>query len=254
MRQVAELETITPERARKYLAHVPDHQRPINWRRVWEYGNEMSEGRWLPTSDAIAFDDQGNLINGQHRLRAVIESHASVSMLVVRGLPSASYQVTDCGQGRTVAQRYGHGCSMFKDLAAVYNAWMAVEFSSLRQMLDPKRRYLTNYRAINAENAETLRKDELLRDVVRTCKTLRNSDRLVSCPAYVMMVIWRLAVESPLSDWRGLAAQVIGGCNLRDRSPEKAFRQVLGRRAVGASNVMVVVQQLAKICVTRYAK
>ena len=44
--------------------------------------DDMRAGRFVVTHQAIAFDAKGNLIDGQHRLRAVIMSGVTVTMQV----------------------------------------------------------------------------------------------------------------------------------------------------------------------------
>jgi hypothetical protein len=52
---------------------------------------------------ALAFDTDGNLIDGQHRLLAVIESGQSQFMLVVRNVPKSVQEVIDAGAARSGA-------------------------------------------------------------------------------------------------------------------------------------------------------
>lgn len=42
------------------------------------YAQQMREGQWRETHQAIAVDANGNLIDGQHRLAAIVESGASI--------------------------------------------------------------------------------------------------------------------------------------------------------------------------------
>lgn len=76
-------ETITPEKATKIIEQQVRNRR-VNWRAVKRYARYMTRGRWLPTGETIEFDEHGNLIQGQHRLYAIIESGVAVRFLCVR--------------------------------------------------------------------------------------------------------------------------------------------------------------------------
>jgi len=63
----------------------------------------MANGRWQFTGDAIKFAVGGQLLDGQHRLHALVEADASLPMLVVRDVPPAAQAVMDSGSKRTAA-------------------------------------------------------------------------------------------------------------------------------------------------------
>lgn len=96
--------TVTPEMAQKWLESNYDKQRPLNKKSVNRYANIMREGRWMVNCDAVGFDTEGRVINGQHRLHAIIASGVEVEMLVVTGLDSNVFEVQDNGAGRTAGQ------------------------------------------------------------------------------------------------------------------------------------------------------
>lgn len=98
----ATVELITPERAKEYLL-TQGNNRDINDRRVADYVGRMGRGEWI-LGQPITFDENGHLIDGQHRLKAVIRHGEPVSFAVMRGMPSESKSVFDIGQRRTTAQ------------------------------------------------------------------------------------------------------------------------------------------------------
>lgn len=106
------LETITPAIAGEILKKCNEQNRPIRGGAVREYANEMRSGRWGVTHQGIALDEHEILIDGQHRLLAVIESGQSVQMMVTRGLPARvnkngvfTMDVIDNGRRRTTADQ-----------------------------------------------------------------------------------------------------------------------------------------------------
>lgn len=95
--------TITPELAREYLAKNIDKNRPIRKAVVHSYAEQMKRGEWKITPQGISFDQKGRLIDGQHRLMAIIESGAKVPMYVTTGVPVDRMMMIDCGAKRTAA-------------------------------------------------------------------------------------------------------------------------------------------------------
>lgn len=69
-----EMVDVTPEIAAAWLERNTVN-RPLRRVVVDRYASDMSAGRWIHSPDnIIAFDSDGNLIGGQHRLHAVIKS------------------------------------------------------------------------------------------------------------------------------------------------------------------------------------
>ncbi len=60
----------------------------------------MEEGRWHTDGSPIKFNTHGQLIDGQHRLRAVINTGLSQTFLVVWGVPDAAMTTLDTGKMR----------------------------------------------------------------------------------------------------------------------------------------------------------
>ena len=79
------VEIITPEQEQQYLDNNAKH-RPIKDKKVAEYMMEMQNGEWRLNGKTICFDWNGRLLNGQHRLSAVVRSGVSLTTVVVRGL------------------------------------------------------------------------------------------------------------------------------------------------------------------------
>ena len=80
-----EIITVTPEMAQEWLKHNPNN-RNIRYATVKSYALQMIAGDWDITGQAISFDTEGKLIDGQHRLSAVILAKKPVKMLVATGL------------------------------------------------------------------------------------------------------------------------------------------------------------------------
>lgn len=101
--QTAEIEDIMPERARAWLAEKNVNNRTIAESTVLDYAQQMSDRRWMLNGDAIVFDKDGFLLNGQHRLQACVKSGVVLRTWVVRGVNRESYHTIDVGKRRTPA-------------------------------------------------------------------------------------------------------------------------------------------------------
>jgi len=102
----ATIETISPRQAEKMLAMNTGNFRPISKIRTTLYAQEMASGNWDCNGESIKMN--GNeLIDGQHRLEAIIESGIPITSVVVRGLESDGRTI-DRGQPRSMAQWLSH--------------------------------------------------------------------------------------------------------------------------------------------------
>lgn len=63
------IEQITPAMADKYLSTMT-RNRKLRDSAVVRFCHIIERGEWRLTTDAIGFDSNGHLINGQHRLTA----------------------------------------------------------------------------------------------------------------------------------------------------------------------------------------
>lgn len=96
----AEVYLVTPAVAKRWLKRNV-RNRPIRDRVVNAYARDMVAGNWRMTGEAIKFDTNGALSDGQHRLTAVVKAGISVHMLVVRGILPESQAVMDSGSKRS---------------------------------------------------------------------------------------------------------------------------------------------------------
>lgn len=93
-----------PQEAKKILDKARD-QRPRRSGWIRDLADLMRRGQFVSTHQGIAIDSEGYLIDGQHRLLAVIESGVTIGILVTRGLDKSSYRSIDSGLARTMGDR-----------------------------------------------------------------------------------------------------------------------------------------------------
>jgi hypothetical protein len=97
------IETITPAIAAEYLKSNTGN-RPVNSRMVQKYKQEMVQGKWMVSNQAIGFDRNGRLTDGQHRLHACVAAATPFTTIVIRGLEPEVFTVIDTHAARTGGQ------------------------------------------------------------------------------------------------------------------------------------------------------
>lgn len=97
------IETITPEQATAYLARNENNRR-LRPRLIEILKRDILADNYHFSHQGIAFDTENTLIDGQHRLSAIIASGKPVPMLVFRGLQRSSQEIIDLGQARSIAE------------------------------------------------------------------------------------------------------------------------------------------------------
>lgn len=100
------LEFITPERAARDLQNMVV-QRPLRMGKVKAMARDIVAGRFQAyTYQPIAYDDSGAVMNGQHRLKAVVVSGIGVWVQVVRGVKRSRLRYFDTNMTvRTLADQ-----------------------------------------------------------------------------------------------------------------------------------------------------
>jgi hypothetical protein len=93
---------VTPAMATAWLMKNTANRPLVMWR-VNALKRAILAGEWRYTHQGIAFDKNGVLQDGQHRLKAVAESGRPVEMLVTRNCDPEAFKVIDTGARRSIA-------------------------------------------------------------------------------------------------------------------------------------------------------
>lgn len=133
-----QIKTITPNWAAQILETRNPKNRSLNENIAKSFAVEMKAGRWAVTHQGIGFNSNGDLIDGQHRLRGIVIAGVPVDMMVTTGIPSSqrngitydTMDVVDRGRSRSIGQQlvlsHGWTCgtkvaSMARAIAMLYS-------------------------------------------------------------------------------------------------------------------------------------
>lgn len=93
---------VTPTKAQEWL-ETNSTNRALREMTVNRMAQDMKKGRWKETGDPIKFDPDGNLMDGQHRLSAVVASKKTIKLSVATDVPKDAMEAIDTGVKRTLS-------------------------------------------------------------------------------------------------------------------------------------------------------
>ncbi|AUD07000.1 ParB N-terminal domain-containing protein [Spirosoma pollinicola] len=126
-----EFDDITPQIA-KTLLEYNTHNRPLNLPHVKFLSKQMKQGQWQMAGDPIKVSTTGRLLDGQHRLHAIVDSNTTQRAIILYNVPDESFSVMDTGRVRQAADVLSiAGFSDTKTTAATARMLINYERSSI---------------------------------------------------------------------------------------------------------------------------
>jgi hypothetical protein len=115
------------------------HNRKLRPRLVEQLAGAMARDEWVFNGDAVRIADSGVLLDGQHRLAAVVRSGRAQRFLVISGLSDAAQETMDTGAKRSIGDMLKlRGESDVNRLAAVVRlVWHYERRQTFRSPLVP---------------------------------------------------------------------------------------------------------------------
>lgn len=219
------IETFTPALAAKILNTVNIQNRNISNTRVETYVRDIKAGNWKFNGDLIRFDTYGTLIDGQHRLSAVVKSGESLDFLVVRGIDPSFKKTIDTGKARTggdaLAIEVGVGSMDSKTISSAITAFNQYKSSNGFGGWGGGSR-LTNSEVVNLYRD----KKKLVDSSLSWLKENANH-RGVILPKSELLFIHMVFSELDLEDANEFLKKVITGVNLEIGDTELHLREIL---------------------------
>lgn len=115
--------TITPEIAGEFLLRN-NRNRPLNQLTAEDYARQITLGLWQLNGEAIIISSKGNILDGQHRLKACCIADKSFESVVIEGVDEDNFATIDTGRARTAGDIFAiDGVSNPTRKAAIITAY-----------------------------------------------------------------------------------------------------------------------------------
>lgn len=179
---------VTPDIAQQWLA-LNRHNRSLRERQAALYAIDMQNGDWRWTGETIKFAADGSLLDGQHRLRAVVIADVTLPFLIVRGLDAEAQEDVDRGLPRKFYD-------VLKLRGEINSAELAALVRRVTAWENGYRRGLSRGAFTVAQMIRTLEAHPELRDFTRDGKRIAfGSDLTASIVAFAWWITARLDEE-----------------------------------------------------------
>lgn len=161
--------TITPQLATDILKGNMLN-RPLNKVTVDDYANQMTKGLWKLNGEPIIVAKDGTLLDGQHRLQAVIQSGCTITAVVIYNVDRDSFSTIDTGRLRTAGDIFSiEGVANAAQKAAAISSYKNIASHATFGITDTK-----SLRSIRCSKQETLSFYNDNADLVTNCVNLAN--------------------------------------------------------------------------------
>jgi hypothetical protein len=95
--------TLTPALAQMLLEKNPNNRR-LSEQRAIHLANAIRRGEWQLNGESVIVSEDGSLLDGQHRCRAVVIAEMAIPVILVEGVPSKAFTTIDIGEKRSIGQ------------------------------------------------------------------------------------------------------------------------------------------------------
>ena len=99
--QAATIMLITPSIATAWLT-MNRKNREISKTNLAKISRDLNDGHFLFTGESVKISEEGCLLDGQHRLTAIVNTRISAKMVVITGVQEVAQAVMDSGKPRTL--------------------------------------------------------------------------------------------------------------------------------------------------------
>jgi hypothetical protein len=153
---------ITPDYAKQLLSANPGN-RKVKTDRVLMYANDMQNGRWKSnTGENIKISKTSKVLDGQHRLLALIKTGMSIEFLVISELEDSVFDVIDTGCSRNASDTFKiSGVDRSNILPSIISGYDALKKGYISDM--HKSVKLTNAQVLEKHNSNTAYWQEVAR-------------------------------------------------------------------------------------------
>lgn len=116
----------SPELAHEVLEKRNDNNRKPRPNKIKRFAADLTEGFWMLTGDTVKFGSNGDLLDGQNRLRACVVSGVPIKTHVVFGIDPVAFKFLDSGTVRTSGDTFKVAGVPNADLAGKASRWLMI--------------------------------------------------------------------------------------------------------------------------------
>ncbi len=211
---------ITPTQAAEWLSKHNSHNRTMREGKVAAYARDMAAGAWVFNGDSIRFAPDGTLLDGQHRLAAIMRAEVTIPSVVVWGIDPEAQDTMDIGAHRALRdQLMLHGELNSRELGAIARRALMAERGTLSGGggANPTHAEMIAY---IAENPAIRRASEV---------ALHAKGRLPCAPSAIGAAYFMCAKRNEDNAETFYVVQAIDGLGLHSNDPAYALRQRIQR-------------------------
>jgi hypothetical protein len=213
------VQMISPVKAAELL-EANTSNRPLSKPTVHSFAEAMRRGDWMVTHQGIAFDVNGVLVDGQHRLAAIIEADMPIALTVFTEVDEGTFDVLDTGKRRNAADVLAiEGEKSSTMLAAmVRTVWLFENRPDLSWSGGSAA--VTNHQVV-----ATLEQHPKLREYVAVGDQVSTATGMIkSAAGAASYLVTQANKRADLSGW---FEGIIDGAGLAKQDPRLLFRRVM---------------------------
>lgn len=219
---------ISPQMAKAFL-EKNTHNRPIRPNAIVQYARDMANGRWVCNGETIIIHKDGTIVDGQHRLMAIIRAGVTVRILVVMNAPDGSFETNGRGRPRTNGDIITLKFNEKKDgnllAAAAAMLWRYVRGFPVRSAATSAQL------STSTEVIEIVQAHPGIRECIRDGRRLYSVLRSISVTPSVATFFSYVAKTANPEMFEKFIEQIVGGQNLQAGDPTFALRDTAIRRS-----------------------
>ena len=185
---------ISPRIASEMLKLNIENNRALSEADVKNYSAQMkNEQWWWQAMTPIRFSDEGRLLDGQHRLNAILDSGKTEPTLVVYNVPTAAVRGIDTGKKRTPAQQVTLQGRFTRNEEITIAKLMLASWSNFKE-------------ALTAQQLEVVLKDAMFEDAMKFAM-----DSIPAVKGFIAAPVQAVVAKAVLMVKAGLDSSVISG-------------------------------------------
>ncbi len=237
--------TITPKIAEDFLNHNTCN-RPLIQTTVDDYVQQMKKGKWRLNGEPIIFSKTNVILDGQHRLWAVVESGVTIKCDVRYGIEDDTFPTMNTGRGRQASdvlaisgiENYTHIAAMVKFIINFKNGHIDQATRSYSKGFDK----ITNemVREFAEKHNKSLQESRVY--------GYKNNDKIVKQTQLASLHYIFKKLKDAENDANEFCGRVGDGVSLSKDSPMYVLRKILRADNENKKNKMTSNHRVALIC------